>query len=309
MSMMSFGTQLEYALVDVFAERALEGNPLAIFADGRGLSDEEMQELARETRLSETTFVLPADAATEAREGVRVRIFTTDEELPFAGHPTLGTASWLWMHHSVLRGARSIRLALNVGPIEVRFRPVDRLPESYAAGVFATMRQPEPVFGAEHAPEPVAAVLGLPVEALDTRYPVQTVSTGIPFCLVPVLSVEALAGLETSHAEARRYLAGSDAKFFYCIAPEQEGFRARMQFYGGEDPATGSAAGCAAAWLVRQGLVASGQPVTIRQGVEMLRPSRITVEASIDGSRVRDVFVSGRTIPVASGSFLLGSRP
>ena len=301
MSNRDAGMQLEYALVDVFADRAFEGNQLAIFPDARGLTDVQMQALARETNLSETTFILPGDPAQEARDGVRVRIFTTDEELPFAGHPTLGTASWLHLNHPTLRGAASLRLVLNVGPIEVRFRPADSGP-----GVYATMRQPDPVFGQEHPREAVAEVLGLPVEALDARYPVQTVSTGMPFCVVPVVSVKALAGLETRQREAVRYLLASDAKFFYCLAPEGSGFRARMQFYAGEDPATGSAAGCAAAWLVRHGLVPGGTPVEIRQGVEMLRPSRITVEASHKGESISDVFVSGRTIPVASGRFLLG---
>ena len=98
--------KLDYSVVDVFAERALEGNPLAVFHDARALSDDEMQALARETNLAETTFVLPADDPEEERvHGVRVRIFTTQEELPFAGHPTLGTASWLYLNHPVLRGA------------------------------------------------------------------------------------------------------------------------------------------------------------------------------------------------------------
>lgn len=299
--------QLDYALVDVFAEAPFEGNQLAIFTDGRGLSDAQMQTLARETNLSETTFILPGDPEEEARDGVRVRIFTTDEELPFAGHPTLGTASWLHLHHPVLRGAETLRLKLNVGPIEVRFTPEDG-----RAGVYATMRQPNPVFGQEHDREAVAKVLGLPLEALDERFPVQTVSTGVPFCVVPVRSVEALGGLETNRAESTRYLGKSDAKFFYCLAPADraaDGFRARMQFYTGEDPATGSAAGCAAAWLVQHGRVPAGESTVIRQGVEMLRPSYLTVEAGWEDGRVSNVFVSGRTIPVAMGRFLLPIRP
>lgn len=299
MSNAGAGMQLGYALVDVFAERPFEGNPLAIFPDARGLQDAQMQALARELNLSETTFVLPEDEATEARDGVRVRIFTTEEELPFAGHPTLGTASWLHLHHPVLRGAGSLRLRLNVGQVEVRFQP-----GGSDAGVDATMRQPEPVFGQKHDRLTVATLLGLAPEALDHRYPVQTVSTGVPFCLVPVRSVEALGGLATDRAASERYLHGTDAKFFYCVAPEDGGFRARMQFYAGEDPATGSAAGCAAAWLVRYGLAAGGRPMVIRQGVEMGRPSRITAQAATEGDLIRDVFVSGRTIPVASGSFL-----
>src|ERR1700735_5583666 len=112
---------LDFAQVDVFAERPLEGNQLAIFPDARGLSIEEMQALARETNLSETTFILPREPEIERERGVQVRIFTVQEELRFAGHPTLGTASWLYWNHPVLRGADAITLALNVGPITVRF--------------------------------------------------------------------------------------------------------------------------------------------------------------------------------------------
>ena len=300
---------LAYALVDVFAEQPFEGNQLAIFTEASGLSDDEMQRLARETNLSETTFVLPRDPDTEAREGVRVRIFTTEEELPFAGHPTLGTASWLHLHHPVLRGADTVRLRLNVGVIEVRF---GQLEADAGPGVYATMRQPDPVFGQRHDRHAVAAVLGLPVDALDARLPVETVSTGMPFCIVPLMSVAALGGLNMVPAAARQYLAGGDAKFFYCLAPAdapEEGWRARMQFYGGEDPATGSAAGCAVSWLVRHGLVASGVPTEIRQGVEMRRPSRITVQATARDGSITEVFVGGRTIPVASGRFLRPPRP
>src|ERR1700742_2228068 len=105
---MSNGRELGWAQVDVFAERMLEGNMLAVFTDGRGLSTEEMQALARVTNLSETTFVIPRDETTERECGVQVRIFTTQEELGFAGHPTLGTASWLWWNHAAFRGAEEI---------------------------------------------------------------------------------------------------------------------------------------------------------------------------------------------------------
>ncbi len=296
----------EYAVVDVFAERALEGNPLAVFSDARGLSTEEMQALARETNLAETTFVLPADdPAREVEDGVRVRIFTVEEELPFAGHPTLGTAAWLWWHHPALRGAERIRLRQNAGPITVRF-------EAAAAGsrsVFGTMQQQDPVFGALHAPEEIARVLGLPVADLDEARPIQTVSTGVPFCIVPMRSVEALGRLAIPQAAAQAYLARADAKFFFCMAPDtsQNGadFRNRMQFYHGEDPATGAASGCAIAYLVRHGLVESGRPTVFAQGLEIRRPSRIHVRATLSGEKVNDVFVGGSTTEVAFGRFFL----
>jgi trans-2,3-dihydro-3-hydroxyanthranilate isomerase len=297
---------LDYSVVDVFAERAFEGNALAVFHDARGLSDEEMQRLARETNLSETTFVFPDDAETELREGVRVRIFTTQEELPFAGHPTLGTATWLYWNHAVLKGAEAITLKLNVGKITVRFGA----PEEGVVGVMATMTQKDPVFMETHDGAEIAGALGLNAEDLSAEYFPQTVSTGVPFCIVLLRSVEASRRMQLVPQAAQAWMAKNDAQFFYCIAPLEKGdegadFHARMQFYSGEDPATGSAAGCCIAWLVKVGLVASGAKVLIEQGIEILRPSLIEVRARKEGERVHSVEVSGRTICVAEGRFFL----
>ena len=297
-----------YSLVDVFAERALEGNMLAIFTNAHGLTDDQMQALARETNLAETTFILPhPDHEREARQGVRVRIFTTEEELPFAGHPTLGTASWLFWNHPTLAGAQSIVLDLNGGPVTVRFDPAAQ--DAAAPGIYGTMRQHDPWFGLIHDRAAVARALGLDLEDLDPALPVQTVSTGLPFAIVPARSQAVVERLKVSQALAQPYLARTDAKFFYVFAPTAPGwtaaFHARMQFYNGEDPATGSASGCAIAYMVLHGLVPSQQPVILEQGVEIFRPSRIFVQARLTDGEVTDVFVSGRTIPVASGQFSL----
>src|SRR5260370_6976326 len=139
---------------DVFTSRQLEGNPLAVFSDGRGLSGEEMQAVAREMNLSETTFILPRDAETERERGVRVRIFTVQEELPFAGHPTLGTAFALRGDS----GAKAINLELNVGKVPVRFEETPGQP------AFGEMTQIDPGFGMQHAPDPVARSTGLRLE-------------------------------------------------------------------------------------------------------------------------------------------------
>jgi trans-2,3-dihydro-3-hydroxyanthranilate isomerase len=296
----------DYAQVDVFAKRPLEGNQLAIFADARGLSDTEMQSLARETNLSETTFILPRAPEIERERGVQVRIFTTAEELPFAGHPTLGTASWLYWNHSALRGADTITLDLKVGPIPVRFTP----PQHGQHGVFGTMRQNDPLFGATQNHTEVATVLGFPLGDLDQVLPIQTVSTGNPFCIVPLRSLAAAARVAVPQTpQVKDYLALHNAKFFYFITRAEGGdgaaWHARMQFYNGEDPATGSAAGPAIAYLVRHGQVASGETIVIEQGIEILRPSRLYVSAKIAGDKVSDVFVGGRTIPVATGRFFL----
>lgn len=284
---------LPYVQVDVFTNRPLEGNALAVFTDARGLSAAEMQAVARETNLSETTFVLP-DPAAAPGAAARVRIFTVAEEVPFAGHPTLGTAA-------VLRGAggaAEVVLSLAVGEIPVAF-------EDRADGTFGEMRQRDPVFGRVHRADDVARALGLSPADLDGAAPVETVSTGLPFAIVPLRSLETLRRLRVDWARAGAFLAGTDARFFYLVCGETEDpaarLHARMIFYGGEDPATGSAAGCCAAWMVRHGLLAPGERALLEQGLEVARPSRIFVRAARDGDRVHDVRVGGHVVEVARG--------
>jgi len=295
-----------YALVDVFAEQPLQGNPLAIFTDARGLSTEQMQALARETNLAETTFILPSDdTQQDARNGVRVRIFTTQEELPFAGHPTLGTASWLRAHHPALLGAEQVTLRLGVGPITVRFNPS----EQSGTRVYGTMRQPSPMFGQIHDPEAISHAIGIPADDIDTSLPIQTVSTGLAFCIVPVRSLPVLAQLAIPRGPSEAYLRQTDAKFFYVFTrtPKDSSahFRARMQFYNGEDPATGSASGCVLSYLVRYGQVAPGTQTILEQGVEIFRYARIYASATLTPVGEEAVYVSGCTIFVAKGEFSL----
>lgn len=302
--------ELAYSVLDVFAERALEGNALAVFHDGRGLSTEQMQALARETNLSETVFVLPSPNPEQDRhEGVRVRVFTTEEELPFAGHPTLGTAAWLHRHHPPTQGAETVTVRLKVGPIPVRF---SREGDHTRAGLYGEMRQRDPEFGAEYDPAEVARLLGVPLPDFLPGYRPQAVSTGNVFCIVALRSVEALGKLAIPQREASAWLRARGNRWFYCIAPEGPGtgaepavWRARMQWNGGEDPATGSAAGPAIAWLVRVGLAASATPVVFRQGVEIHRPSRLVVQAATSVVGITNIFVGGRTVPVATGRFSL----
>src|SRR5512138_2661495 len=185
--------RLPYVQVDVFTSRPLEGNALAVFTDARGLSGEEMQAIARETNLSETTFVLPDPAAPRGAP-VRVRIFTVGEEVPFAGHPTLGTAA-------VLRGAsgaREVALALGVGRIPVTF---DDRPD----GTFGEMRQRDPVFGRVHGREDVARALGVAPDELDPAWPIQTVSTGLAFAVVPFRRLATLRDLRPDWSRVDAY--------------------------------------------------------------------------------------------------------
>ena len=296
------GRSLDWAQVDVFAERPLEGNMLAIFTDARGLSDAEMQQLARETNLSETTFILPGDPRSERENGVRVRIFTVHEEFPFAGHPTLGTAAWLWANHPTLRGSEEIRLHLNVGTIPVRFRT----PVAGEAGLYGEMRQRAPEFGSVIAPASVAQACGLHVQDLHSSLTPQVVSTGLPFCVLPLVSIDALRRLCVDTRSLAAALQGTPAKMVYAVAQAADGeWRARMPFNGADDPATGSAAGCAISYLLQHGVVASEENLVLSQGMEVHRPSSLFVRATLRRGSVTDVFVGGRTIPVAAGRFTL----
>jgi len=280
---------------DVFSSRPLEGNSLAVFSDGRGLSDDQMQAIAREMNLSETTFVLPSDAASERQNGVRVRIFTVAEELPFAGHPTLGTAFALRSD----RRAPEVALQLNVGKVVVRFEDIAGHP------VFAEMTQAEPQFGQVHDRESVVRAAGLRDGDIDPSLPVQTVSTGLAFTIVPLRGLETIRRLAVDPRAASEYLSRSGGKFFYFVTREtvdpSARLHARMMFYNGEDPATGSAAGCAAAWMVKCGVAEPEQRVLIEQGIEMKRPSRIFVRASRQDDKVSNVRVGGNAVEVARG--------
>src|SRR3954465_7287056 len=284
---------------DVFSSRPFEGNPLAVFTDARGLSDELMQALAREMNLAETKFVLPRDPAIERERGVRVRIFTVQEELPFAGHPTLGTAFALRGDS----GARELALELNVGRVPVRFDDTAGQP------VFGEMTQVDPVFGVKHDPETLARALKLNVEDFDTTLPVETVSTGLPYVITPLKSLAVIQNLRVDLPGAAEYLEKTGSKFVYFVTREtvDSGARlhARMLFYNGEDPATGSAAGCAAAWMVAHGVAAPDERVLIEQGVEMQRPSRIFVRAARRDNRIVNVRVGGNAIEVIRAEVFL----
>jgi trans-2,3-dihydro-3-hydroxyanthranilate isomerase len=284
---------------DVFSSTPLEGNSLAVFSDARGLTDAEMQAIAKEMNLSETTFIFPRDANTERERGVRVRIFTVQEELPFAGHPTLGTA------FSIRNGRAEsdVVLELNVGKVPVRFEQTPGQP------VFGEMTQVDPVFGVVHEREAVARATGLNVDDFDPSLPIQTVSTGLPFTVTPLKSLTVIQKLRLDLRRASEYLERTGGRFLYFVTRETvdaaAGLHARMLFYNGEDPATGSAAGCTAAWMVAHGVAAPDQRVLIEQGVEMQRPSRIFVRASKNDNRIVNVRVGGSAVEVIRGEVFL----
>jgi trans-2,3-dihydro-3-hydroxyanthranilate isomerase len=335
--------KLDYCVVDVFTGQALKGNPLAVVMNPGGLTAELMQSIAREFNLSETSFIERRAGAVEQAEGVRVRIFTTQEELNFAGHPTLGTASVLKLEAPETVEGDTVRLQLNVGTVPVRF-PAEGLfggtgsPQGASGSapgasdsLFGEMTQRDPEFGAELDPAEVARLTGLAVEDLDPALRPQIVSTGTAFAIVVLRSHQALARLRVRELEAASWLKERGARWFYVLGPTSKcdgepDYRARMQFYGGEDPATGSAAGCAISYLVQRGAVRPGERVQVRQGVEIGRASDLYLSAGLedrpaDGpndpaqvqngpargkmARVSQVRVGGSTVFVAKGQLFL----
>jgi trans-2,3-dihydro-3-hydroxyanthranilate isomerase len=311
---------LDYFVVDVFTSEPLAGNPLAVVMNTCGLTTERMQAIAREFNLSETTFIERRAEATERTEGVRVRIFTAQEELNFAGHPTLGTASVLRMLAPETVHRDTVTLKENVGPIPVRFdKGADGSKGAEGshgagstAGFFGEMTQRDPEFGTELDRATVARLAGLEPDDLDPALPPQVVSTGTAFAAVALRSQEALARLKVNQEEATAWLRERGARWFYVLAPSpdqdengEKCYRARMQFYGGEDPATGSAAGCAIAYLVARDAVRPATRIHVRQGVEMGRPSDLFLSAQKENARVSDVRVAGSTVLVAKGQLFL----
>jgi trans-2,3-dihydro-3-hydroxyanthranilate isomerase len=170
---------------------------------------------------------------------------------------------------------------------------------------FGEMTQKDPEFGVIHDRNTIAEVTGIPREDIEAELPIQTVSTGVPFTILPLRSLEAARRLQINQSRATEYLAKYDAKFFFCVTREcvdpSARLHARMLFYNGEDPATGSASGCAAAWMAQHGVAQPDERVMIEQGMEMKRPSRIFVRASRHNDRVVNVRVGGNVVEVLRG--------
>jgi trans-2,3-dihydro-3-hydroxyanthranilate isomerase len=193
----------------------------------------------------------------------------------------------------------TVTLALNVGVVPVRFAGED---------LFGEMTQRDPEFGAELDPVEVARLTGLSMDDLDSALTPQVVSTGTAFAIVVLRSSAALARLRVNQEEATGWLRQRGARWFYVLGPtgdDSPAWRARMQFYGGEDPATGSAAGCAISYLVQRGTVAPGKRIHVQQGVEMGRTSDLFLSAELHSARVAYVRVAGRTVLVAKGQLFL----
>ena len=294
--------------VDVFTHERFGGNPLAVFPNAVEIPEACLQSLARELNLSETTFVYPAEGSGD----VRVRIFTPAHELPFAGHPTLGTAyvlSRVAEHRA--RGRDRLVLELKVGPIEVEI-------EGDSSSGRARLRAPAPQcsepIGAAAARAQFAAGLGLEAGDLDAALPIQTMSCGVPWTLVPVRSLEALTTISLNLSAFRAAAGATGCRTwypFFWMGGVGEHAAVRSRSFAPlegvvEDLATGSAAGPMLAYLLQHGAIQGPEAqLRIDQGVEMGRPSRLDVAARWDGRAVSDLTVAGGVVPVLTGRFNL----
>jgi trans-2,3-dihydro-3-hydroxyanthranilate isomerase len=281
---------LGYRHVDVFSRRALKGNGLAVMLDAENLSAAVMQELTREVRQFETAFLTGVDLPGRS---ARLRIFTEDEELDFAGHPVLGTAAVL---HTLLAAPdpeESWALAVAQRTVEVRTRGADRW-------VDATMDQGLAQLGPPIADELAQAyrdALNLAQAQLHPALPMQVVSTGLPYLIVPVQT--GLDNARISHLGFEGLLGASGAKFVYVLDPDRPEGRTWDNAGRVEDAATGSAAGPAAGYLLHHGVRLAGEPLLIHQGRFTGRPSTMEVRPGPDGQ----LWVGGPVAPVAAGRF------
>lgn len=292
---------LVYEVWDVFTGRRLRGNQLAVFPDAGGLAAETMLDIAREMNYSESTFVIPRAAEVESARGVQTRIFLRTGEIPFAGHPVLGTAFALWSEapERTDAGGRRLTLELGAGAVPVEFRKRGEAWEG-------EMTQPDPVFGEKHTAAAIAPLIGVRAEDIEEGIPVQTVSTGRPNVLVMLKTLRALQGAVFDWGAIDRYLAGGDKeRGFYLLCRETVGkgrqFHARKIGRGFEDPVTGSAAGAAIAWLVAHGVVESGARVVMEQGTEIQREGELFAVAERSGEKVGKVRVGGQAVRTMQG--------
>jgi len=284
--------------LDVFAEQPLQGNQLAVVFDAGNLSSEQMQAIAKETNFSETTFLTSRD---EKEGGYDVRIFTPNTELPFAGHPTLGTA--FAIRNFLLEGSsEEIRLNLRIGQIPVRFIENGQ----------AWMKQKKPEFGTYLNRQEVANSLSLEAEDIDSKFAPRLISTGVPTIIVPLASIESLQAAVVDQSPYRELLekTGDALVLAYCRGGYEEtqalSVRVLCDCFGiVEDPATGSAAGCLAAYLAREKYLGeSVVDLAIGQGYEIGRPSTLYLKSEDKGDSVK-IEVGGKVQYVGKGEFFV----
>jgi trans-2,3-dihydro-3-hydroxyanthranilate isomerase len=285
---------LQFFMEDVFGESRYSGNPLAIFRNASVLTEQEMQQIAREINFSETTFIL---SDVEKGGGYDVRIFTPASEVPFAGHPALGTAHVI--RERIIRSpVAEVVLNLMVGKITVQFSPDGIL----------WMRQSQPGFGECLPPDLVASVLNVSEDDIEADFPVEVVSTGLPCTIVPLKSMDALSRVRVDREKYEALVARTLAKVLlvFCPGGYMEGQRLGVRVFPldfgiAEDPATGSGNGCLGAYLVKHRYFGSDSlDIQVGQGYEIGRPSVVYIRSREEGGRYA-VEIGGRVFPVAEG--------
>lgn len=288
----------KFYIVDVFAEEKYAGNQLAVVREAADIPDDLMQKIAREMHFSETTFILSDDARDG---GYDVRIFTPERELPFAGHPTLGTA-YVIQREIIKERIDKLSLNLGVGKIPVNFA------YSGEEAAILWMKQKAPEFGKSYNGEKIARLISLESVLIDERFPVQEVSTGFFSLIVPLKSLDAVRRAKTDRGSYAQFVDEGGSPGILIFAPEtyDKDNQLNIRFFADamgvpEDPATGSANGCLAGYLVKNRYFGESKiDIRTEQGIEINRPSLLRLKAEdIDGSI--DVFVGGRVIPVAEG--------
>lgn len=303
--------KLHYHLVDVFTNQAFGGNQLAVFTEARGLSPELMQAIAKELNLSETTFVLPPE---DSRHDYRVRIFTPAVELPMAGHPTIGTAFVLATEHRIGHSGREAAVSFEegVGTIPVSIEWQEGSPS------YIQMSQPLPVFGPRFADAPqIAEMLSVDARAiLETRLPMEVVSCGVPFLFVPLKTLQDVRGIRFRRDVWERVLQGGEAPHVFVFTRETEtaGSTVHSRMFApalgvSEDPATGGASGPLGCYLVRHKIIApdgNGKVECVsEQGMEMGRPSFITIKIEQNREGISGVKVGGQCYLMGEGQLFV----
>lgn len=291
---------LPFYIVDVFAEQKYAGNQLAVFRSSDQLSTEQMQRIAKEINYSETTFILSEDPQLEA---FPVRIFTPEKELPFAGHPTLGTA-FVLQQEILRKPVETISLDLKVGRIPVTLRYKEENP------FVLWMHQNSPIFGQRFESETIAPILNLVPDQID-EFAIEEVSTGVPFIIVPLKSHAALKQAKVNKERFFELIETTEAKAILVFCPETHDAANQLSvrvFADGlgipEDPATGSANGCLAGYLVRHQYFGRAEiDLRVEQGYEIGRPSLLFLRAQETTDAIQ-VSVGGSVILVAKGEFV-----
>jgi len=292
---------LTFYIVDVFAEQKYAGNQLAVVRDARSLPDVQMQKIAKEMHFSETTFIL---SDKKRKGGYDVRIFTPEHELPFAGHPTLGTA-YVIQQKIIRKNVDKLVLNLGVGQIPVTFSYREKRPDTLY------MKQAEPIFGQSFDAGTISEILSLGFQDINDRFPIQEVSTGVPFIIVPLKSLDAVKRARIVRDKYFRLVEKTQAKSILIFCSETYSrendlnVRVFADYLGvPEDPATGSANGCLAAYLTRHRYFGKPQiNVRVEQGYEIGRPSLLLLKAEEKVGKI-DVHVGGRVVMVAEGKLV-----